>query len=479
MAAAGHPGEDAGLYEAVKAVGEELCPALEIAIPVGKDSMSMKTQWQDDGEDKSVTAPLSLVITAFGAVKDKTVTPQLSTDDDNVLLYVDLSRGQQRLGGSCLAQVYGQLGNKVPDVDEPKDLRHFFDAIQTLHAGDLLQSYHDVSDGGLVTTLLEMAFAGHCGVNIQLDDLPNIHSSHAVNALFAEELGAVLQVRKGQLKLVEQVFEQYALSDTLTHIGQAVSGDEINITLENDIILADSRMRLRMIWAETTHQMQRLRDNPVCADEEHASKQKQDDPGLHALLTYDIDEDICAPYIATGARPEVAILREQGVNSHHEMAAAFDRAGFTAIDVHMSDILTGRKTLERFAGMAVCGGFSYGDVLGAGEGGEIRVIMMWLKLNLANFFARENTFTLGVCNGCQMLSNLHSIIPGTEHWPHFVQNLSARFEARVAMVEVQESPSILLAGMAGSRMPIAVSHGEGMLNLPRKTLCKQLNHNKK
>lgn len=464
MAAAGHPGEDAGLYEAVKAVGEELCPALEIAIPVGKDSMSMKTQWQDDGEDKSVTAPLSLVITAFGAVKDvrKTVTPQLSTDDDNVLLYVDLSRGQQRLGGSCLAQVYGQLGDKVPDVDEPKDLRHFFDAIQTLHAGDLLQSYHDVSDGGLVTTLLEMAFAGHCGVNIQLDDLPNIHSSNAVNALFAEELGAVLQVRKGQLKLVEQVFEQYALSDTLTYIGQAVSGDEINITLENDIILADSRMRLRMIWAETTHQMQRLRDNPVCADEEHASKQKQDDPGLHALLTYDIDEDICAPYIATGARPEVAILREQGVNSHHEMAAAFDRAGFTAIDVHMSDILAGRKTLERFAGMAVCGGFSYGDVLGAGEGWAKSALYNDVaKAQFSQFFARENTFTLGVCNGCQMLSNLHSIIPGTEHWPHFVQNLSARFEARVAMVEVQESPSVLLAGMAGSRMPIAVSHGEG------------------
>ena len=466
MAAAGHPGEDAGLYEAVKAVGEELCPALGVTIPVGKDSMSMQTRWQEGDEEKSVTAPLSLVITAFAPVQDvrKTITPELHTQDDNVLLYIDLGKGQKRLGASCLAQVYGALGDRVPDVDDATSLKHFFDAMQTLHAGDLVQAYHDVSDGGVLVTLLEMAFAGHCGLQVDLAAIAGSTAQNALETLFAEELGAVIQVSQSNLKLVEQVFAQYALTDCVANIGQAVSGDAVIITHGAETVWQDSRNRLRLIWAETTHHIQRLRDNPVCADEEHQRKALADDPGLHAHLTYDVAEDVCASLIAQAGdnAPKVAILREQGVNSHHEMAAAFTRAGFTAIDVHMSDILSGRRGLEEFVGLAVCGGFSYGDVLGAGEGWAKSILYnAHAKAQFSAFFARPDTFTLGVCNGCQMLSNLHSIIPGTEHWPHFVQNQSARFEARVAMVEVQESPSVLLTDMVGSRMPIAVSHGEG------------------
>ena len=461
MSAAGHPGEDAGLYEAVKAVGEELCPELGLTIPVGKDSMSMKTAWQDNGEDKSVTSPLSLVISAFGAVRDirKTVTPQLRTDKgDTRLLLIDLGEGNNRLGASCLAQVYEQLGDACADVVSSERLKGFFNAMQQLVEKQLVVAYHDRSDGGLFTTVAEMAFAGKTGVSLSLDAL----SGDAISLLFNEELGGVIQVKDSDVAAVNAIFADAGLADFCFDVGTTNADDTLEISLGGQSIYSASRVELRTVWAETTHKMQSLRDNPQCADQEHEAKQDVADPGLHASLTYDINEDIAAPYIATGVQPKVAILREQGVNSHLEMAAAFTRAGFNAIDVHMSDILSGAVSLDDFAGLAACGGFSYGDVLGAGEGWAKSILFNPLARDqFSAFFARESTFSLGVCNGCQMLSNLKSLIPGTDHWPHFVTNQSARFEARVAMVEVMESKSVLLQGMAGSRMPIAVSHGEG------------------
>ncbi|MCL1096509.1 phosphoribosylformylglycinamidine synthase [Shewanella gelidii] len=459
MSAAGHPGEDAGLYEAVKAVGEELCPELSLTIPVGKDSMSMKTAWQDGGEDKAVTSPMSLVITAFGAVQDirKTVTPELRSDKgETCLLAVDLSNGQRRLGGSCLAQVYGELGDLAPDLEQASNLRHFFEVTQQLVADNKLIAYHDRSDGGLFTTLVEMAFAGNTGLNIELDGVEGTD----VEVLFNEELGAVMQVSAQD---AAQICQSYSAGGVdCKPIGTLQPGNQIRISRDGRPVVTESRSELRTIWAETTYQMQSLRDNPQCALEEHQLKQNPDEPGLSAQLSFNPSEDVAAPFILKGAAPKMAILREQGVNSHLEMAAAFDRAGFESRDVHMSDILAGRISLEEFQGLVACGGFSYGDVLGAGEG--------WAKSILFNerardqftqFFARDDSFSLGVCNGCQMLSNLKEIIPGTELWPHFVRNRSERFEARFSLVEVQQSPSIFFEGMAGSRMPIAVSHGEG------------------
>jgi phosphoribosylformylglycinamidine synthase len=461
MAAAGHPGEDAGLYEAVKAVGEELCPALGITIPVGKDSMSMKTTWQDEQGDKSVTSPLSLVITAFGAVQDirKTLTPQLKTQvGETELLLIDLGKGQNRLGASCLAQVYQQLGNVAPDVDSPELLKSFFLAVQQLVNEKRLLAYHDRSDGGLFTTLVEMAFAGKTGIDINLDAL----SGDAIDLLFNEELGAVIQIAKADKEQVLEVFAQYGLQDVVHSIGCLNTEDQLVFKHNTQVILQNSRVHYRQIWAQTTLHMQKLRDNPSCAEQEFAAKADVSDPGLHAKLSFETTKDVAAPFIAKGVAPKIAILREQGVNSHVEMAAAFDRAGFTAIDVHMSDILSGRQSLEQFKGLVACGGFSYGDVLGAGEGWAKSILFNnQAKDQFAEFFARQDAFSLGVCNGCQMMSNLKSLIPGTELWPHFVTNQSERFEARVAMVEVQPSKSIFLEGMQGSRMPIAVSHGEG------------------
>ncbi|MBD3585375.1 phosphoribosylformylglycinamidine synthase [Salinimonas sp. HHU 13199] len=478
MAAAGHPGEDAGLYEAVKAVGEELCPELGLTIPVGKDSMSMKTAWQDDtGADKSVTSPLSLVISAFGAVKDirKTLTPQLRTDKgDSRLLLIDLGNGQNRLGASALAQVYSQLGDEPADVDNPALLKGFFNAIQTLIEKDLLLAYHDRSDGGLFTTVTEMAFAGKTGVDIAIDGL----GDDDLSVLFSEELGAVAQIKASDADAVNAVLKEFGLADISHDIGTLNSHDQINIEKGNAPVFSDSRVSLRTQWAQTTRHMQRLRDNPECAEQEFDAKQDVADPGLHANLTFKTTEDVAAPMIAIGSRPKVAILREQGVNSHNEMAAAFTRAGFAAIDVHMSDILSGRQSLKEFSGLAACGGFSYGDVLGAGEGWAKSILFNELaKAEFADFFARQDTFSLGVCNGCQMLSNLKSLIPGTDHWPHFVTNRSERFEARVAMVQVNESPSVLLKGMAGSMMPIAVSHGEGRAEFVATDGISQLQSN--
>jgi len=460
MAPAGHPGEDAALYDTVSAVGMELCPQLGISIPVGKDSMSMKTVWEDGGEKKAVTAPISLVVTAFAPTPDarKTLTPQLRTDlGATKLILIDLGAGKNRLGGSALAQVYGAVGNAAPEVDDAARLKAFFAAVQRLNRDGKLLAYHDRSDGGLFATLVEMAFAGHCGLEIDLAALP----SGATDILFNEELGAVLQLRADEVETMVAALVA-ELPGCVSVIGQPAEHDDIRIACNGCAVFSASRVELHRAWSETTYEMQKLRDNPDCAQQEYDRILDAADPGMRANLTFDLAENVAAPYINTGARPKMAILREQGVNGQVEMAAAFDRAGFEAFDVHMSDIITGRASLRDFKGFVACGGFSYGDVLGAGEGWAKSILFNPRASDeFATFFVRGDSFALGVCNGCQMMSNLHRIIPGAEHWPHFVRNKSEQFEARFAMVEVLESPSLFLTSMAGSRMPIAVAHGEG------------------
>ncbi len=464
MAAAGHPGEDARLYETVRAVGMELCPALGIAIPVGKDSMSMKTVWSGPEGQRAMTAPLSLIVSAFAPVGDvrRTLTPQLRTDQGETdLILIDLGAGRNRLGGSCLAQVYGQLGDAAPDLDDPERLKDLFAALGALR--DKILAYHDRSDGGLLVALAEMAFAGRCGLSVDLDrvgpeDLP---------ALFSEEIGVVIQVRRSDLGAVLQGLAEHRLG-WLTRVIGAPSGDGTLRLLRDGVeVHGATRADLQRAWSEVTYRIQALRDNPDCAREEFERLQDPADWGLSADLTFDPQQDIAAPYAARGARPRLAVLREQGVNGQVEMAAAFHRAGFECVDLHLSDIVSGRATLDGFRGLVACGGFSYGDVLGAGGG--------WAKSILFNprardqfqgFFERADSFTLGVCNGCQMLSNLHQIIPGAGSWPRFVRNRSEQFEARLVMVEVPESPSILMQGMTGSRLPIVVAHGEGRAEFP-------------
>mgnify|MGYP002620882474 CR=1 FL=1 len=461
MAPAGHPGEDAGLYEAVKAVGMELCPALGINIPVGKDSMSMKTVWQEGEAEKRVTAPLSLIISAFAPVTDirRTLTPELRTDQgDTDLILIDLGRGRNRLAGSCLAQVYKQVGHHAPDVDDAGKLKDFFNAIQQLNGQGLLLAYHDRSDGGLFATLCEMAFAAHSGVTVQLDAL----GEDPAAALFNEELGAVIQVRHSDCDAVLKVLHDAGLGQYSHCIGRLNERDMVEFMLAQQTLLSESRLDLQRAWSETSYRMQALRDNPDCARQEFDALLDADDPGIRPRLSFDQAEDVAAPFIRSGQRPRMAVLREQGVNGQVEMAAAFDRAGFDSVDVHMSDILAGRVSLRDFQGLVACGGFSYGDVLGAGAG--------WAKSILFNarardefqaFFERDDSIGLGVCNGCQMMSNLQALIPGTQHWPRFVRNVSEQFEARFSLVEVLDSASIFLQGMAGSRIPIAVAHGEG------------------
>jgi phosphoribosylformylglycinamidine synthase len=453
-----------------------LCPALEVTIPVGKDSMSMKTKWQQNGEDKAVTAPLSLVITAFARVEDirKTVTPQLRTDKgDTSLLLIDLGMGQNRLGASCLAQVYKQLGQTPVDLDSPQLLINFFNAVQQLTREQKLLAYHDRSDGGLFVTLAEMAFAGKAGVRADISALGNDDMA----VLFSEEPGAVIQVAAADLDYVKQLLAQHQLGNCSHVIGSVNAKDELVFSRGDKVVLSDSRTRLRCIWAETTYQMQALRDNPAGAKQEFDAKADAADPGLNVKLSFDLNADVAAPFILKGAAPKVAILREQGVNSHVEMAAAFNRAGFTAVDVHMSDILAGRAKLADFNGLVACGGFSYGDVLGAGEGWAKSVLFNDIaRKQFAEFFERQSTFSLGVCNGCQMMSNLKSLIPGAELWPHFVRNKSERFEARFSLVEIQQSPSLFFNGMAGSRMPIAVSHGEGHAEFASSEAFAKANH---
>ena len=459
MAAAGFKGEDAALFDTVEAVGMELCPALGIAIPVGKDSLSMKTIWTDNGQEKIMTSPLSLIVTAFAPVKDvsKTLTPQLKYIKDSLLILIDLGAGKNRLGGSVLAQVYNQIGVDCPDIDDSGLLKAFFNSIQTLNSQNKLISYHDRSDGGLLATVAEMMFASRLGASLSLDELGH----DVLSTLFNEELGAVFQIRASDYAEVINLLDKSGLSHCTSVIGKVVKEQQLTIHLGDNLIYSASRAKLQAIWSEVSYRMQALRDNPNCAKQQFERISDDSDPGLTASLTFDVNNDLDCTY-SSEPKPKVAILREQGVNGHIEMAAAFDRAGFRCIDVHMTDIISGRISLQDFTGLVACGGFSYGDVLGAGGG--------WAKSILFNprardefttFFKRPDTFGLGVCNGCQMMSGLKEIIPGAEHWPRFMRNTSEQFEARVAMVEVQKSPSIFFSGMEGSKMPIAIAHGEG------------------
>jgi phosphoribosylformylglycinamidine synthase len=458
MAAAGTPGEDAVLFDTVKAVGMQLCPELGIAIPVGKDSLSMKSVWKEGAVDKTMTAPVSLIITAFAPVSDvrKTLTPQLIEADSHLLL-IDLGQGKNRLGGSVLAQVYNQLGNQAPDLDDADLFKRFFNAIQSLNEQGLILAYHDRADGGLLATVAEMLFAGRLGVDLDISAL----GDDTLSALFNEELGVVLQVKTAELDHIARLLDQAGL-DEFTHVvGQVVPGQQLRIMQNGTEIYSATRAALQQTWSEVSYRMQALRDNPDCAKQEFECIADDNDPGLSATLSFDVNDNIAAKFI-DAARPKVAILREQGVNGHVEMAAAFDKAGFAAIDVHMTDILSGRVSLSHFTGLVACGGFSYGDVLGAG-GGWAKSILFNAKARdeFAAFFARSDTFGLGVCNGCQMMSGLKEIIPGAEHWPQFKRNTSEQFEARVAMVKVQDSSSIFFKGMAGSLLPVVVAHGEG------------------
>ncbi|MGJ8654642.1 MAG: phosphoribosylformylglycinamidine synthase [Opitutaceae bacterium] len=523
MVAAGEDGEDANLYDTVKTVGMEICPALGISIPVGKDSMSMRTSWQDSkGKDQKQVSPLSLMVTGFSSVEDvrKTVTPDLKSTD-SALLLLDLGAGKNRMGGSTLAQVYNQIGKETPDLDDPKKFLGFFAAIQELLESESILSYHDKGDGGLLATLAEMSFAGRKGQNIVLDKLvgeqgelrtSNVERSTSngesenskldvrrstldvLSALFNEELGAVIELDKTKLAEVLAILAKHGVSDIAHHIGNTSSEPTLNISLNNEQLFSDSVTNLNRAWSELTFHMQSQRDNPACAREEYDALLDDSNKGTIIKPTFDPDAPANVgallaktaasesaapestyipglsnnlptsklPNLQTGTQPKMAVFREQGINGQNEMAFAFDRAGFQSIDVHMTDLLAGRVDLKDFAGLVACGGFSYGDVLGAGSG--------WAKSVLYNakladmfqaFFERSDSFTLGVCNGCQMISQLKDIIPGAEHWPQFKRNRSEQFEARYANVEVMESPSIFFKGMEGSLLPIPVAHGEG------------------
>ncbi|WP_107879068.1 phosphoribosylformylglycinamidine synthase [Neisseria animaloris] len=457
MAACGNAGEDEKLYRTVEAVSQA-CQELGISIPVGKDSLSMKTVWQDNGAQKSVTSPLSLIITGFAPVQDvrKTVTPELKNTADSVLLAVDLGFGKARMGGSALSQVYNDMAGEAPDIETGR-LKAFYQVIQQLVAEDKLLAYHDRSDGGLFATLAEMAFAARCGLDVRLPE-----NADALSVLFNEELGAVLQVFRADVEAIQQAFSAADLLDTVSEIAVPNNTDILHISSGNKVIFNESRLKLQQAWQETGHQIQRLRDNPECADSEFALLADDKRSALFADLKFDLKEDIAAPFIASGAKPKIAVLREQGVNGQVEMAAAFTRAGFDAYDVHMSDLMAGRVKLADFQMLTACGGFSYGDVLGAGAGWAKSILFHpELRDRFSAFFERGDTLTLGVCNGCQMVSNLAEIIPGTQGWPKFKRNRSEQFEARLSMVNVPKSPSLILAEMQGSHLPVVVSHGEG------------------
>ena len=488
MAAAGFPGEDACLFDTVRAVSD-LCQQIGVAIPVGKDSLSMRTAWQENsgaqrGVPKQVVSPLSLIVTAFARVQDarRTLTPQLVLDaGETDLLLIDLGDGRNRLGGSALTQVFNATGSEPPDVDDPARLAALFTAIRQLASDNLLLAYHDRSDGGLFATICEMAFAAHCGVSIDTDGLcydplsndvdgnekrPDLLAGRSfellMRALFSEELGAVVQIRRAERGRVMTVLRAAGLGRCTQFIGTPNRWDQIRIIRNARAVLGVPRVELQRAWSETSFRMQQLRDNPECAQQEYDRIVDPTDSGLSVTLSFDPSDDVAAPMLNTGARPRVAILREQGVNGHVEMAAAFDRAGFAAIDVHMSDILAGRVALADFTGAVACGGFSYGDVLGAGQGWARTILFNErARDSFSAFFARPDTFALGVCNGCQMMSALHEMIPGADAWPRFERNRVEQFEARLSMVEVPASPSIFFAGMAGSRLPVVVSHGEG------------------
>ncbi|MDG2421374.1 MAG: phosphoribosylformylglycinamidine synthase [Gammaproteobacteria bacterium] len=463
MVAAGHGHEDAKLFDTVRAVGMELCPKLGICIPVGKDSMSMKTVWGNNGRAQSNTSPLSLIISAFAPVDDirSTLTPQLRLEQgDTSLLLLDIGRGANRLGASALAQTYKSLEGKVPDLDNPQDLINLFEFVRQCRLEGLLLAYHDRSDGGLFTTIVEMGFASHCGVELQLKGLAN--KSSIISALFAEEVGVVIQVRDEHLAQLTTLAEEFDLVDCLHAIGKLNSSDEFVIALGQDVLFNKSRISLQRIWSETTYHMQSIRDNSDCAKEEFDEILNNENPGLNTKLSFDVNEDVSAAYLNLGVKPKVAILREQGVNGQLEMAAAFNLSGFSAIDVHMTDIIDGITDLGQFNVVVACGGFSYGDVLGAGGGWAKSILFNDLvRAKFESFFNNPNTLTLGVCNGCQMVSHLKDLIPGSANWPNFVRNRSEQFEARFSLVKVEKSPSAFFIDMAGSQFPLAVAHGEG------------------
>ncbi|MEI7036513.1 phosphoribosylformylglycinamidine synthase [Fulvimonas yonginensis] len=466
MAAVNHPGEDAALFDAVKAVGMELCPALDIAIPVGKDSLSMQTVWQDGEQPQRTVAPVSLVITGFARVGDvrRTLTPQLRLDrGDSDLWLIDLGAGRDRLGGSALAQVFNRAGGVPPDLDDARRLRALFELVQEANRAGLVLAYHDRSDGGAIVTLLEMAFAGHCGLEIHLDGW----AEATLRALFNEELGAVLQVASANREAFEALLVKHGLAGMSHRIGRPKEKLGIKLFLGSESVFKWNWTQLFACWNHASHAMQRLRDNPLSADVELDWRLDDADPGISPKLSFNPAEDVAAPYIATGARPRVAVLREQGVNGQVEMAAAFTRAGFEAVDVHMSDLAAGRHTLADFRGFTACGGFSYGDVLGAGRGWAASILYnAALREQFEAFFNDPSKFALGVCNGCQMLSQLKDIIPGARHWPKFLRNASEQYEARLSTLEVLDSPSLFFKGMAGSRIPVAVAHGEGRVHFP-------------
>ncbi|MEY8690129.1 MAG: phosphoribosylformylglycinamidine synthase, partial [Leptothrix sp. (in: b-proteobacteria)] len=498
MAACGEAGEDAALYETVKAVGMELCPQLGIGIPVGKDSLSMRTKWSDGGEAKQVVAPVSLIVSAFATLDDVrgTLTPQLKTDTpaglDTSLILIDLGNGKNRMGGSMLAQVLGQFGNDVPDVDSPEQLKSLVAAINQLRGEGKLLAYHDRSDGGLWASACEMAFAGHVGVSLNVDMLvtegDGITDSRAdtgdtknwatqvaerrneltLKALFSEELGAVIQVPTAVRNEVMQTLRAHGLSKHSHVIGKTNDRAAVEVWRDAKAVFSAPLQQLHQAWDEVSWRIAALRDNPACADSEHAAAGAPDNTGLHVALTFDPAEDVAAPFLNL-TRPKVAILREQGVNSHVEMSYAMAKAGFDTFDVHMSDLQAGRARLDMFQGFVACGGFSYGDTLGAGEGWARSVMFNpTLAEQFAAFFGRSDTFALGVCNGCQMMAALSPIIPGAQDWPKFTRNKSEQFEARLAQVEILASPSIFFQGMEGSRLPIAVAHGEGFADFSQR-----------
>ncbi|WP_418320461.1 phosphoribosylformylglycinamidine synthase [Piscinibacter sakaiensis] len=504
MAACGEPGEDAALYDTVKAVGLELCPALGISVPVGKDSLSMRTRWSEAGEDKQVTAPVSLIVTAFATLADvrPTLTPQLRGGDSTLLL-IDLGQGRKRMAGSMLAQVTGQFGSReadgIPDLDDPQLLKSLVDAINALRSDGHLLAYHDRSDGGLWATVCEMAFAGRLGVSLNVDMLvtegDGISDSRAeygdsknwatqvdarrreltLRALFNEELGAVIEVPTAVRNDVMQTLRSFGLSKHSHFIGKTNDRGVVEVWRDAKAVFSAPLADLQRVWDEVSWRIAALRDNPACADAEHEAAGNVDDPGLHVQLSFDPAEDIAGPFISTGARPPVAILREQGVNSHLEMAYAMAQAGFDSHDVHMSDLQSGRARLDQFKGFVACGGFSYGDTLGAGLGWARSILFnAQLAEQFAAFFQRGDSFALGVCNGCQMMAALAPIIPGAQAWPAFTRNRSEQFEARLSLVEVLDSPSIFFSGMAGSRLPIAVAHGEGFADFSQRGDAEQV-----
>ncbi|WP_159744339.1 phosphoribosylformylglycinamidine synthase [Luteimonas cellulosilyticus] len=464
MAAAGHAGEDARLFDAVRAIAMELCPALDLAIPVGKDSLSMQAQWQSDGVTHRAVSPVSLIVTAFAPVPDvrQQLTPLLAREPDTELWLIGLGAGKQRMGGSVLSQCYDAFGGPCPDVDDAARLKAFFELVGDAREAGLLLAYHDRSDGGAFATLCEMAFCSHLGLDIDLDGWGGDRSQDALRTLFSEELGAVVQIAAEDRAEFADLVAQHGLIECAQRIARPTTSGAIRV-LDGDEALAEWRWEaLFDAWWSVTHAIQSLRDDPRCADEERASARRFDAPPLRPQLGFDPAEDVAAPYVSRGRRPQVAILREQGVNGQIEMASAFDRAGFAAIDVHMSDLIAGRVDLATMQGVVACGGFSYGDVLGAGRGWATSILERpQLRDMFAGFFAREDSFALGVCNGCQMLAQLKTIIPGAAHWPRFLRNRSEQFEARLGLLEVVESPSMFFAGMAGSRIPVAVAHGEG------------------